>query len=104
MTEEIQNKEIDLDTLKTILASMGLDIGQLGHEQKQKMLQVLNKLQKSGDSSAEGMDSICREMGLNINGALGGETKQIQRKRDKVGRNELCTCGSNKKHKKCCGK
>ncbi|OQX26379.1 MAG: hypothetical protein BWK80_10790 [Desulfobacteraceae bacterium IS3] len=26
-------------------------------------------------------------------------------KRDKkVGRNELCTCGSGKKYKKCCGK
>jgi preprotein translocase subunit SecA len=27
----------------------------------------------------------------------------VQRKADKVGRNELCTCGSGKKYKKCCG-
>jgi preprotein translocase subunit SecA len=27
----------------------------------------------------------------------------VQRKSDKVGRNELCTCGSGKKYKKCCG-
>jgi len=35
----------------------------------------------------------------------GSSDKQpIARERDKVGRNELCPCGSGKKYKKCCGK
>ncbi len=28
----------------------------------------------------------------------------ITRKQEKVGRNDLCPCGSQKKYKKCCGK
>ncbi|HSV42964.1 MAG TPA: SEC-C metal-binding domain-containing protein, partial [Candidatus Bathyarchaeia archaeon] len=31
-------------------------------------------------------------------------SKPIQRQVDKVGRNDLCPCGSGKKYKKCCGK
>ena len=34
----------------------------------------------------------------------GKETKKVQAKSDKVGRNDLCPCGSGKKYKQCCGK
>ena len=34
----------------------------------------------------------------------GKEANKIQRKSNKVGRNEPCTCGSGKKYKNCCGK
>ena len=34
----------------------------------------------------------------------GKETKKIQSKSTKVGRNDLCPCGSGKKYKNCCGK
>ena len=34
----------------------------------------------------------------------GKETKKIQSKSTKVGRNDLCPCGSGKKYKTCCGK
>ncbi len=34
----------------------------------------------------------------------GKETNKIQRKSNKVGRNEPCPCGSGKKYKQCCGK
>ena len=33
-----------------------------------------------------------------------GESKVEQRKVDKIGRNDPCSCGSGKKYKKCCGK
>ena len=36
----------------------------------------------------------------------GGEKKKttvVVRKAEKVGRNDLCPCGSGKKYKKCCG-
>ena len=32
------------------------------------------------------------------------ETKKVQRKSNKIGRNEPCICGSGKKYKNCCGK
>ena len=34
----------------------------------------------------------------------GKETKKVQAKSDKVGRNDLCPCGSGRKYKQCCGK
>ena len=34
----------------------------------------------------------------------GKESNKIQRKSNKIGRNEPCTCGSGKKYKQCCGK
>ena len=32
------------------------------------------------------------------------DTKKLQAKSSKVGRNDLCPCGSGKKYKQCCGK
>jgi preprotein translocase subunit SecA len=34
----------------------------------------------------------------------GKDFKKIQAKASKVGRNDLCPCGSGKKYKMCCGK
>ena len=31
-----------------------------------------------------------------------GKIRSIKRKREKIGRNTLCPCGSKKKYKKCC--
>lgn len=48
-----------------------------------------------------------REMELehmNLQGAGGSVDADLVPKADKKGRNELCSCGSGKKHKKCCGK
>jgi preprotein translocase subunit SecA len=36
-------------------------------------------------------------------GEEAGKVKTVTRDQPKVGRNELCPCGSGKKHKKCCG-
>lgn len=41
---------------------------------------------------------------LNMIGADETSHDPVQRKVDKVGRNEPCSCGSGKKYKKCCGK
>ena len=34
----------------------------------------------------------------------GKDHKRVQKKSDKVGRNDPCPCGSGKKYKNCCGK
>lgn len=41
---------------------------------------------------------------LNMIGGDDSVHEPVQRKADKVGRNEQCRCGSGKKYKKCCGK
>ena len=40
---------------------------------------------------------------LQVGGKDDGASKQIKRAEPKVGRNDLCPCGSGKKYKKCCG-
>ncbi len=40
---------------------------------------------------------------LQVGGKDDASTKQIKRQEPKVGRNDLCPCGSGKKYKKCCG-
>ena len=40
---------------------------------------------------------------LNDIKACGGDAEAVRRSQPKVGRNEPCPCGSNKKYKKCCG-
>lgn len=40
---------------------------------------------------------------LYVDGEIKGATRPIERKRQKVGRNEPCHCGSGEKFKKCCG-
>jgi hypothetical protein len=44
------------------------------------------------------------ELALAGNGTLGDEPMKPYRAPQKVGRNELCPCGSGKKYKKCCGR
>ncbi len=34
----------------------------------------------------------------------GKDTVKIQKKTDKIGRNDPCPCGSGRKYKQCCGK
>ncbi len=41
---------------------------------------------------------------LNMIGGDDTSHEPVQRKVDKIGRNDPCTCGSGKKYKKCCGK
>jgi len=45
-----------------------------------------------------------KEVAKNISTNDSKDTKKVQKKSTKVGRNDLCPCGSGKKYKQCCGK
>ena len=49
-------------------------------------------------------ERVARETSTNINDGEGGSHEPIKRKEDKIGRNDLCPCGSGKKYKNCCGR
>ena len=60
-------------------------------------------------SSAEITDASLEDTAINlVDGNLsekeGGMNKTVVNKEPKVGRNDLCSCGSGKKYKNCCGK
>jgi preprotein translocase subunit SecA len=46
---------------------------------------------------------VQREVDQSAHAAGNEKQMPIQRKQPKVGRNDLCVCGSGKKYKKCCG-
>ncbi|URZ15052.1 preprotein translocase subunit SecA [Clostridium felsineum] len=51
-------------------------------------------------------ERVVKETEINYSGADTGDTKKepVKRKEKKVGRNDLCPCGSGKKYKDCCGR
>ncbi|AAK80790.1 preprotein translocase subunit SecA [Clostridium acetobutylicum] len=49
---------------------------------------------------------VVKETEINYSGPDAGDTKKepVRRKEKKIGRNDLCPCGSGKKYKDCCGR
>tara|TARA_A100001011_G_C14318613_1_gene849243 strand:- start:1532 stop:1822 length:291 start_codon:yes stop_codon:yes gene_type:complete len=94
--------ELDQNSLLPLLNTLGLDPNDLSKEKMNVLLQTVNKAIKSNDFSTENLNSILQSMGINNNNIDNKKTEP--KKRDKIGRNELCSCGSKKKYKKCCGK
>ncbi len=43
------------------------------------------------------------DVGAAVAGEEAGKVKTVTRDHPKVGRNEMCPCGSGRKYKKCCG-
>ncbi len=76
---------------------------------KEQIVSTLFRVQIVQDDEVARMEEEQRrkeqEMELNRS-AAGAETerKPIQRKEEKIGRNDPCPCGSGKKYKKCCGR
>ena len=70
-----------------------------------QMISIINKETTMYLLKAEVKQNLERkqvEKPIKDNG--GKETNKIQRKSNKIGRNEPCSCGSGKKYKNCCGK
>jgi len=72
---------------------------------RNEVLQKIFRIQLAREKDVEEMEAQQRRQQKSINQVGGeGRTKEpITREQDKVGRNDLCPCGSGKKYKKCCG-
>ncbi|MDH3329931.1 MAG: preprotein translocase subunit SecA [Desulfobulbaceae bacterium] len=76
---------------------------------KAQTVSTLFRVQVVQDDEVARMEEEQRrkEQEIELNRSAAGsdtERKPIQRKEEKIGRNEPCPCGSGKKYKKCCGK
>ena len=81
---------------------------------KNEVTKIMLHIQKkeagtTRSSSAEITDASLEDTAINlVDGNLsekeGGMNKTVVNKEPKVGRNDLCPCGSGKKYKNCCGK
>jgi preprotein translocase subunit SecA len=71
---------------------------------KEDTLQRLFKIQVVREDAAALQPAPPRQQVLRLNRGESGVQKPVHRTEKKVGRNDLCPCGSGKKSKKCCGK
>jgi len=69
-----------------------------------KMVESLRELWMNSPREAFGGKTPLELMDENPELALPGKVETFRRETPKIGRNDLCPCGSGKKYKKCCGK
>ena len=73
---------------------------------RSEVTQRLFRIQLAREEDVDRMEEEQRKQQAAL-GRLGGDPEEkvpVTRDEDKVGRNDLCPCGSGKKYKKCCGK
>lgn len=87
----------DFRQILPLLQQFGIQPEQLGTEKIQKLIELSQKIQNPNDISQDISKQITDIFGINTR-----EKQKPTIKTKKIGRNELCSCGSNKKFKKCC--
>jgi len=55
-------------------------------------------------NNAPERERVAKETSTNMSGDDSLKKEPVRRKEEKVGRNDLCSCGSGKKYKNCCGR
>lgn len=84
----------------SLLQQFGLNPNQFGPERLNKLMEIAELVKNPEDMTPE--------IAKDIIDVLGVDPKKYLNKKvgtnEKIGRNDLCTCNSGKKFKKCCGK
>ncbi len=93
--EEPEDEDFDGNGTQRQLEISQAELETKQHEAQQSVLDLTRNIQRRKDKELA-------ELQLS-NGDGAGESKTVSNKGPKVGRNELCPCGSGKKYKKCHG-
>lgn len=103
------NPKCTNETLKRLIA-----LGYIEKEAKEMIASVLveeiykimkNKREFNEEAYCSKLSMLSHYTGETIEENFEEETVQVPiRNENKIGRNDLCPCGSGKKYKKCCGK
>lgn len=95
---------MDEDQALQTLKNLGLNLETLSEESKQK-LEKVGKLVK-GNMKPEHILTLMKQQGINIASLLKemkpGGVEAVPKVSKRIGRNNMCPCGSKKKYKKCC--
>ncbi|MFH2013976.1 MAG: preprotein translocase subunit SecA [Patescibacteria group bacterium] len=90
-----------LETMDCLKQGVGLS----AYAQKDPVIEYTNQGKRLFDNLLNNIDNTIVDMLLKAEFIKQPQQKVIiQDKKKKVGRNDKCPCGSNKKYKKCCGK
>ena len=90
--------DFDMSKILPLLQSFGVSPTNLSPEKLSKLQRLSEKVQKPEQISIEMSQQIMEIMGISVK----GNSSPVNRKVGKVGRNDICPCGSGKKSKKCC--
>lgn len=90
--------DFDMSKIVPLLHSFGVSPSNLGPEKMAKLQRLADKVQQPDQISIEMSQQIMEIMGISVK----GNSSPVVRKVVKVGRNDICPCGSGKKSKKCC--
>jgi hypothetical protein len=87
-----------------ILKNLGFDPEKLTQEDIEALEEIGKKIKVSPNSDPNRLLKQIRDLGVDIDGMIKRMRAKEQKVSNRIGRNELCPCKSNKKYKKCCGK
>jgi len=91
---------VDIREALPILAQFGVTPESLGPEKLEQLIDLTKSIKSPTDITPQISRHILDIIGIRTN----APKPPIKRKFPKVGRNDFCCCGSEKKYKKCCGK
>lgn len=91
--------KLDIRNVLPMLQQFGISPEQLGPDNLEKLMKLAETIQDPSDITPNVSRQILEILGIKTR----NNKPQIKRKRPKIGRNECCPCGKDKKYKKCCG-
>lgn len=93
----------NMEDATKILSGFGIDPHSLSNDKLQKIARLGMRIKSPEDVTPDMMNQISDVLGLRFEP---NKPKPVPKKREtaKVGRNDKCFCGSDKKYKKCCGR
>lgn len=89
----------DIRSILPMLQQFGISPDQLGPDRIEKLINISKFIKDPADITPEVSRQILEILGISTRGIQ----QPKKRKTAKIGRNELCVCGTGKKYKKCCG-
>ena len=92
-----------LDPLKEYQKEGFAMFGELMDRIRDETLSILFKIQVLQKPPESVMRKKFQNMQMNYTDGEAVKPSPVRRNEEKIGRNELCSCGSGKKYKKCCG-
>ena len=99
------NSNWDIRNVIPLLRQFGINPDQLGPQKIQKLIELTQNVKNHNDITPELSAQMMDIMGMSVrNPTPQGRPKRKYSKPPppRIGRNQLCPCGSGKKFKKCC--
>jgi hypothetical protein len=93
-------ENFDMSKILPILQSFGVSPDKLGPEKMNRLLNISEKVSDPSKITPDVAHEVLDILGISTRGTQ----EPVIRRGKKVGRNDACSCGSNVKYKKCCGK